>query len=119
MVNGACHEFFSRATFAGYQNGSLARGDLSHYGKYLLHLRRCPDHVDQHARVGQLPLEAFGFFSKAALRSCTLEQRTQCTRLNRLFEKPEGPQIMNGLNGSLDVAESRKHNGGYRRAIRA
>ncbi len=112
VVDGARHQFLASAAFAGQQHRRFAGGDLPDHREYGLHRWRCPDQVDQHALVAQLPLQALGFFDEAALRGRPLEQDAERGRLNGFLEEPECAEVVNRGDRRLNVAERRQHDRG-------
>ena len=60
----------------------------------------------------KLPLQPLGLLRPAGFAKPRARAEPQRARLDRLFEKPERAQIVHGLNGRLDIAEGRQHDGG-------
>ena len=105
-------QFLAGSALTRNHDGRLRRRHLPDQRKYLLHAGRRPDQIHQNALVRELPLQALRFFGQPALGRGTLQQQPQRARLNRLFQKPKSAEVVHGLDGRFDVAESREHDRG-------
>ena len=110
-MDGARDQFLARSALATDQHGRLGRGNLADQGKYLLHSGTRRHQIHQHALIRKLPLQAFGFFFQPALIGGALQKDFEGAGLNRFFEEPKRSQIVNRLDGGLDISECGQNNG--------
>ena len=68
VMNGARHQFLARAAFPVDQHRRLGGRHLPDQRENLLHGGATAHHIHQHALIGELALQAFGFFGQTALR---------------------------------------------------
>ena len=112
LMDGASHQLLAGAALSRDQHGGLRRRHLAHKREDLVHGLAISDQFAEHALITQLPLEPFGLLRQAVLHCRPFEQEPENPRLNRLFEKPEGAQLVQGGESRFDISEGRDHDGG-------
>ena len=111
-------QFLTGSAFAGDQDRGRRRRDLPNQGEDLSHRRRIADQIAQDTLITQLAAQPLGLIEQIALLNRPIQKGAHDSRLDGLFQKPEGLQIMNHRDRLVDASECRQNDGGSSVAAR-